>query len=110
MGGGAGLAASAADAVLVSPRPEDLAFAFERAARTLRTIRAGLAQALVYNALFLPLAALGRMPPWLAAIGMSASSAAVVLVASRLRSERRRSRPRRPRGAPAAADAAPVAA
>ncbi|GMU67603.1 MAG: carbonate dehydratase [Acidobacteriota bacterium] len=110
MGGGAWMAASAADAVLVSSRPEDLAFAFERAARTLRTIRAGLAQALVYNAIFLPLAALGRMPPWLAAIGMSASSAAVVLVASRLRRERRPRDPR-PTEAPAASPgSAPVPA
>jgi Cu2+-exporting ATPase len=93
MGGGAWMAADAADAVLVSSRPADLAFAFERAARTLRTIRAGLARALVYNALFLPLAALGHMPPWLAAIGMSASSAAVVLHAARLRSDRDRAVP-----------------
>jgi len=93
MGSGAWLAASAADAVLVSSRPEDLAFAFDRAARTLRNIRVGLVQALVYNALFLPLAALGRMPPWLAAIGMSVSSAAVVLHAARLRSDRDRRSP-----------------
>jgi Cu2+-exporting ATPase len=107
MGSGAWLAASAADAVLVSSRPEDLAFAFDRAVRTLRNIRVGLAQALVYNALFLPLAALGRMPPWLAALGMSASSAAVVIHAARLRSDRARRAPDLAAAAPHAAASEP---
>ena len=94
VGSGACMAATAADAVLVSSRPQDLAFAFERATKTLRTIRLALGQALLYNVIFLPLAAFGWMPPWVAALGMSASSALVVLAASRLRIDgRRRSEP-----------------
>ena len=40
--------------------------------------------ALVYNLAAIPLAALGFVPPWLAAIGMSVSSLAVVLNALRI--------------------------
>jgi Cu2+-exporting ATPase len=48
----------------------------------------------VYNLAALPLAALGFVPPWLAAIGMSLSSVAVVLNAMRLsRGWDRRPRP-----------------
>ena len=39
----------------------------------------------VTGLIVIPLAAMGRIPPWAAAIGMSASSAAVVLNALRLR-------------------------
>ncbi|MCB1567474.1 MAG: hypothetical protein KDI69_01470, partial [Xanthomonadales bacterium] len=38
----------------------------------------------VYNLTTIPLAALGFVPPWLAAIGMSASSLLVVLNALRI--------------------------
>jgi len=40
--------------------------------------------AIGYNLAAVPLAALGFVPPWLAAIGMSASSLAVVLNALRI--------------------------
>jgi len=44
----------------------------------------------VYNVLAIPLAALGLVPPWLAAVGMSASSLIVMINAARvLRPERR---------------------
>ena len=48
------------------------------AARTRRTIRQNLAWAAGYNALAVPFAAFGFVPPWLAAIGMSLSSIIVV--------------------------------
>jgi Cu2+-exporting ATPase len=51
---------------------------------TLRIVRQNLAWAIVYNATALPLAALGFVPPWAAAIGMSASSLIVVLNALRI--------------------------
>ena len=40
--------------------------------------------ALMYNLAAVPLAALGFVPPWLAALGMSASSLGVVLNALRI--------------------------
>jgi Cu2+-exporting ATPase len=104
MGNGAWLAAATADAVLLSGRLEDLAFAFVHAARTLRVVRQNLALALLYNLAAIPLAAAGVVPPWAAALGMSASSALVVLNALRLRARG----PGRSARAPAAA--APAAA
>jgi Cu2+-exporting ATPase len=89
MGGGALLAARSADAVLASSRSDDLAFAFAHARRTMRVLRGNFVRALSYNALILPLAATGNVPPWAAAIGMTASSALVVLNASRLRRDGR---------------------
>jgi P-type Cu2+ transporter len=41
-------------------------------------VRGNLRWALLYNLAAVPLAALGFVPPWLAAIGMSASSLFVV--------------------------------
>jgi Cu2+-exporting ATPase len=46
-------------------------------------VRANLRWALLYNLCAVPLAALGFVPPWLAAIGMSASSLFVVWRAQR---------------------------
>jgi Cu2+-exporting ATPase len=86
MGSGAFLAASAADAVLLSNRPQDLGFAVRHAALAIRRVKQNFALAFGYNLIVIPLAAMGRIPPWAAAIGMSASSAMVVLNALRLRS------------------------
>jgi len=88
MGSGAYLAARAADAVLLSNRPQDLGFAVRHAALTLRRVKQNFALAFGYNLIVIPLAAMGRIPPWAAAIGMSASSAMVVLNALRLRDSR----------------------
>ncbi len=47
-------------------------------------MRQNLFWAAAYNLLAIPLAALGWVPPWAAAIGMSASSVLVVLNAQRI--------------------------
>ena len=85
MGSGADLAQTAADAVLLSNRLEDLATGLAHAHRTRSVVRQNLTWALVYNAAALPLAAAGYVSPYLAAIGMAASSLLVVLNAMRLR-------------------------
>ncbi len=55
------------------------------ARKTRRIIIQGLTWAALYNVLAIPAAALGYVPPWAAAIGMSASSLLVVANALRLR-------------------------
>jgi Cu2+-exporting ATPase len=84
MGGATALARGSADIVLMSSRLEAVARIFEIAARTRRIVRQNLVWALVYNFGAIPAAALGLVAPWLAALGMSASSLVVVLNASRL--------------------------
>lgn len=84
MGGGAAMAHASADLLLVGEHLGGLAEGIRLARRTRRVIGQNLAWAAGYNALALPLAALGQVPPWAAAIGMSASSLLVVLNAMRL--------------------------
>lgn len=84
MGRGSALAQTSADLILVRDSLEDLPDTVRLARRTQRVIRQNLAWSVVYNLAALPLAALGFVPPWLAAIGMSLSSVAVVLNALRL--------------------------
>ena len=47
-------------------------------------MRQNLAWAAGYNAVCVPLAVMGWMPPWLAGLGMAASSLLVVLNSARL--------------------------
>ncbi len=49
-----------------------------------RTIRQNLAWALLYNILAIPFAVSGLLPPWMAALGMSASSLLVTFNATRV--------------------------
>jgi Cu2+-exporting ATPase len=84
MGSGALLAQATADVVLLSGRLQGLVDAFGIARRARRVVRQNLAWALGYNAVALPLAAAGLVTPWLAGIGMGASSLLVVLNALRL--------------------------
>ena len=86
MGGGAQLAQASADMVLLSDNLERLPESVAHARKTLRIIRQNLGWAIGYNLVALPLAAAGYIAPWMAAIGMSASSLIVVLNALRLRS------------------------
>jgi len=78
------LAQTRADSVLLNDRLEVIADALEIARRTKGIITQNLRFSLVYNLLALPLAAAGMIPPWLAAIGMTASSLIVVFNALRL--------------------------
>ncbi|MEO6227911.1 MAG: heavy metal translocating P-type ATPase, partial [Thermomonas sp.] len=81
---GAALAQRAADLVMTHPSlmriPETVALA----RRTRMIIKQNLAWALGYNLIALPLAAMGLVTPWLAALGMAASSLTVTLNALRL--------------------------
>jgi Cu2+-exporting ATPase len=85
LGTGADLAQTQADAVLLSGDPAALADAFDLASRTMRVIRQNLAWATLYNLAAVPAAAAGFVTPWMAGIGMSGSSLAVVVNALRLR-------------------------
>ena len=78
------LAQHQADLLLLGERLEPLVEARRLARRTIRVVAQNLAFAAVYNAVSIPLALAGLLPPWLAGIGMAASSLVVVLNALRL--------------------------
>jgi Cu2+-exporting ATPase len=84
MGDGAWMSQRQADAVLISGRLGDLHAAFATSTRTLAVIRENLFWALAYNLTAVPLAALGMVTPWMAGVGMSASSLVVILNSLRL--------------------------
>ncbi|UJF23986.1 cadmium-translocating P-type ATPase [Suttonella sp. R2A3] len=73
-----------ADIVLLGHGPQALPFLFDLAQRCERIIRQNLWWAAAYNLTILPLAIFGFLTPWIAAIGMSASSLLVVLNALRV--------------------------
>ena len=81
---GTDLAKVAADAVLLNHQISSLAQVVAVVHKTYHIIQQNLSWALLYNLLALPAAALGFVPPWLAAIGMSSSSLIVVLNALRI--------------------------
>jgi len=85
MGGGTAVAKHSADMVLLNDRVVETAFAVAYARRTMGVIRQNLAWSVWYNAIAIPIAAVGLVQPWLAAIGMSISSIAVIGNALRLR-------------------------
>ncbi|WP_049721400.1 heavy metal translocating P-type ATPase [Gilvimarinus polysaccharolyticus] len=84
MAGATDLARTHADCLLLQHSLQPLLLCLSRAHATRRVIRQNLTLSLVYNSLALPLAALGLIPPWAAALGMTASSLLVVLNALRL--------------------------
>ena len=83
------LAQSHADAVLLSAGLVSLRDAAIAADACMRVIRQNLAWATLYNLGAIPAAAMGVLSPWMAGVGMSASSAMVVLNALRLQRPRR---------------------
>ncbi|TGB05697.1 HAD-IC family P-type ATPase, partial [Streptomyces palmae] len=97
MGGGTDAAIGAADVTLVREDMSAVADAVRLARRTLGTVRANLVWAFGYNAVTVPLAAVGWLNPMVAAAAMSASSVIVVLNSLRLRGWRP-SPARRPAG------------
>jgi Cu2+-exporting ATPase len=84
MGGGTDLARSQGDIVLLSNDLGHLAAGVATTRKTLRVIQQNLAWAFVYNVVAIPLAMAGMVTPWMAGVGMSASSLLVVLNALRL--------------------------
>lgn len=84
MGRGSALAQTSADLILVRDSLEQLPGVVVTARRAQRIVRQNLAWAIAYNLAALPLAALGLVPAWIAAIGMSLSSVIVVLNAMRV--------------------------
>jgi Cu2+-exporting ATPase len=81
---GTGLAQAHADLLLLDGRLDGLVHARALARRMRQVIAGGRRWSLVYNLCAVPFAALGLVPPWLAGIGMSLSSLAVVLNALRV--------------------------
>jgi Cu2+-exporting ATPase len=84
MGTATDLAKTNADAVLISSDIERLTDAILLSRKTQFIIRQNLSWALLYNIIALPLAAMGFIAPYMAAIGMSVSSLIVVGNALRL--------------------------
>ncbi len=73
-----------ADALLISGNLRHLLNALNKAHKSRRIIQQNIFWALVYNTCALPLAGIGWLTPWMAAIGMSLSSLLVVGNAIRL--------------------------
>jgi Cu2+-exporting ATPase len=84
MGEGTDVAQAAADMVMLGGQVSSLAKGVATARKTRTIIRQNLTWALAYNLVAIPAAALGHITPWMAGIGMSASSLIVVLNALRL--------------------------
>ncbi len=78
MGSGSAIAKNSADLILLGDHLSRFTQAVNVAKLTTQIIRQNLAWALGYNALILPLAVTGHVAPYIAAIGMSASSLIVV--------------------------------
>ncbi len=78
------LANSAADLILTEPSLAGVWQAMDLAEQARRTVRQNMTWAIGYNTLALPLAVAGLLQPWMAALGMSASSLLVVANSARL--------------------------
>lgn len=84
MGEGVPVAQARSDFIVQGGRLDAVALLLAQARRTRRVVRQNLFWAAFYNAVSVPLALAGAMPPWLAGLGMAASSLFVVLNAARL--------------------------
>ncbi len=73
------------DAVLLNEQLSTLACAFHTANKGRTIIKENISWALAYNIIMLPLAAMGWVPPYFAALGMSLSSLIVVFNSLRLK-------------------------
>ncbi|MBB1304703.1 heavy metal translocating P-type ATPase [Pseudoalteromonas sp. SR43-5] len=80
---GADISKNSADVVLLNSDLASIAHLLNVAKQTRRIIKQNLALSLLYNASILPLAALGLVDPWMAVIGMSASS--IIVISNSLR-------------------------
>ncbi|CAM4407966.1 heavy metal translocating P-type ATPase [Vibrio agarivorans] len=84
MGGGTDVAKASADLVLLGDKLDRVLKAKEHAIKTRKIIRENLAWSLGYNLVILPLAVAGLVAPYIAVLGMSASSVIVVTNSLRL--------------------------
>ena len=84
MGHAVPLAQAKADFVVLGGQLGAVASLLRHARRTRVIVRQNLSWAAAYNAVCVPLAAAGLMPPWLAGLGMAASSLLVVINSARL--------------------------
>lgn len=84
MGGGTDLARNQADIVLLNENLASLGRGIDLSRKTVRIIRQNLWWSFAYNFTSVPLAMAGLVTPWMAGIGMAASSLLVVLNAMRL--------------------------
>jgi len=84
MGQAVPLAQAKSDFVVLGGQLAAVAALMQHARRTRAIVRQNLAWAAVYNAVSVPLAVFGVMPPWLAGLGMAASSLLVVANSARL--------------------------
>ena len=85
MGSGSQLAQASADMIILSESLKQLPAALTLSRKMQSVIYQNFSWAIFYNLLAIPLAAMGWILPWMAAIGMSISSVLVVLNALRLR-------------------------
>ena len=73
-----------ADFVIVGGDLHQIIETLRKARQCRRIVRQNFTWALVYNLCAIPMAAMGFVPPWAAAIGMSVSSLLVVANSMRL--------------------------
>jgi P-type Cu2+ transporter len=84
MGQAVPIAQAKSDFVVLGGQLDAVPALLRLARRTRRVVRENLAWAAIYNAVCVPLAIAGMMPPWLAGLGMAASSFLVVANSARL--------------------------
>lgn len=80
---GADISKNTADVVLLNSDLVAISHLLTIAKKTRRIIKQNLAISLIYNGSILPLAAMGLVAPWMAVIGMSASS--IIVISNSLR-------------------------
>lgn len=91
MGAATDLAKTNADAVLTNNNLQTLAESIRLARKTRTIIKENLGLSLAYNIIALPAAAMGMVPPYIAAIGMTASS--LIVTGNAMRLARRAKKP-----------------
>jgi Cu2+-exporting ATPase len=84
MGEAVPVAQARSDFIIQGGRLDGVPAVLYQARRARAVVRQNLFWAAAYNAVSVPLAVAGMMPPWLAGLGMAASSLLVVLNAARL--------------------------
>lgn len=84
LGHAAALAQAQSDYVIQGGRLMDMVDTLEQSRATMRIVRQNLVWAALYNAVSIPMAMVGWMPPWLAGLGMAGSSFLVIANAARL--------------------------